>query len=124
MALTGNLVVFGRLLRSVGLDVATADTTTAIEAVQRVGLTRRDDVYHALRASLVRRRDDIPTFDAAFAAFWQDHGERWGRRDLRAIGEPRAGVSLQIEAVLPETDATPEEAADDAPSDRPWPVGE
>ncbi len=124
MALTANLVVFGRLLRSVGLDIATAETITAIDAVQRVGLSRRDDVYHALRASLVRRHDDIPVFDAAFAAFWQDHGERWGRRDLRAIGEPRAGVSIQIEAVLPETDASAEEAEDETPSDRPLPVGE
>lgn len=124
MALTANLVVFGRLLRSVGLDIATAETITAIDAVQRVGLSRRDDVYHALRASLVRRHDDIPVFDAAFAAFWQDHGERWGRRDLRAIGEPRAGVSIQIEAVLPDTDASAEEAEDETPSDRPLPVGE
>lgn len=121
-ALVGNLVVFGRLLRTVGLDVATAEVGTALEALGRVNVARRDDVYHALRAVCVRRYDDVPAFDAAFAAFWQDHGERWGRRDLRAIGEPRAGVSLQIEAVLPELDAPP----DDGPreGERPLPVGE
>jgi uncharacterized protein with von Willebrand factor type A (vWA) domain len=106
-ALAGNLVVFGRLLRAAGLDVSTAETAAALDAVVRVGVARRADVYHALRAVLVRRRDDVAIFDAAFAAFWQDHAERWGRRDLRAIGEPQRGVRLQIDAVLPELDAPP-----------------
>ena len=106
MTLTANLVVFGRLLRSVGMDVATSRLVTAVDALTRVGLARRDDVYHTLRTVLVTRRDDVALFDAAFAAFWQDHGERWGRRDLRAIGEPRSAVSLQIETVLPELDTT------------------
>ncbi len=106
MTLTANLLVFGRLLRSVGMDVATSRLVTAVDALARVGLGRRDDVYHTLRTVLVTRRDDVPLFDAAFSAFWQDHGERWGRRDLRAIGEPRSAVSLQIETVLPELDAS------------------
>lgn len=106
-ALAGNLVVFGRLLRAVGLDVSTAETAAALDAVVQVGVARRADVYHALRAVLVRRRDELATFDAAFNAFWQDHGERWGRRDLKAIGEPQRGVRLQIDAVLPELDAPP-----------------
>lgn len=122
-ALAGNLVVFGRLLRTVGLDVATAEVSTALAALTQVGVGRRDDVYHALRAVCVRRRDDRPAFDAAFAAFWQDHGERWGRRDLRAIGEPRSAVTVQVDAVLPELDAPPGD--DGAPSgERPLPVAE
>lgn len=123
-ALAANLVVFGRLLRTVGLDVATAEMGTALDALTYVGLARRDDVYHALRAVCVRRRDDGPVFDAAFAAFWQDHGERWGRRDLRAIGEPRAGVSLQIEAVLPELDAPPGDRELPGDGERPLPDAE
>ena len=123
-ALAGNLVVFGRLLRRIGLDVATAEVITALEALAAVGVARRDDVYQALRAVCVRRRDDVPAFDAAFAAFWQDHGERWGRRDLRAIGEPRAGVSLQIDAVLPELDAPPGDHDLPRDGDRPLPDAE
>lgn len=120
-ALAANLVVFGRLLRTVGLDVATAEMSTALAALTHVGVARRDDVYHALRAVCVRRHDAIPAFDAAFAAFWQDHGERWGRRDLRAIGEPRAAVSLQVEAVLPELDAPPGDEDLSRDGDRPLP---
>ena len=123
-ALAGNLVVFGRLLRRIGLDVATAEVITALEALAAVGVARRDDVYQALRAVCVRRRDDVPAFDAAFAAFWQDLGERGGRRDLRAIGEPRAGVSLQIDAVLPELDAPPGDHDLPRDGDRPLPDAE
>lgn len=121
--LAPNLVVFGRLLRSVGLDVGTSQLVTAVAAVARIGVARRADVFHALRAVLVRRHEDGPAFDAAFAAFWQDHGERWGRRDLRAIGEPRSGVSVHIETVLPELDAPPP-AAPPTPGGRPPPIGE
>ncbi len=121
--LAANLVVFGRLLRSVGVDVATSQMVTAVAAVARIGVGQRADVYHALRAVLVRRHDDGAVFDAAFAAFWQDHGERWGRRDLRAIGEPRSGVSLQIEAVLPELDDAPPDVLP-AAGERPLPIGE
>lgn len=123
MTLPANLVVFGRLLRSVGLDVATTGIVLAVDALTRVGVARKHDVYHALRTVLVRRRDDVPLFDAAFDAFWQDHGERWGRRDLRAIGEPRTGVSLQIEAVLPELDAPPGDPAEGEAAQR-RPIGE
>jgi uncharacterized protein with von Willebrand factor type A (vWA) domain len=120
MTLTANLVVFGRLLRSAGMAVPTSGLVTAVDALMRVGLARRGDVYHALRTVLVVRRDDLPLFDAAFAAFWQDHGERWGRRDLRAIGEPRSAVSLQIETVLPELDASPGDGDEgDAAADLP-----
>lgn len=122
MTLTDNLVVFGRLLRSVGMDVATSRLVTAVDALTRVGLARRDDVYHTLRTVLVTRRDDVPVFDAAFAAFWQDHGERWGRRDLRAIGEPRSAVSLQIETVLPEFDTTVDDGDGGGSDD--LPIGE
>lgn len=123
MPLTANLLVFGRLLRSLGLDISGAHMTDAVEALLLVGLARRDDVRYALRALWVRRRDELPVFDAAFDAFWQDHGERWGRRDLRAIGEPRTGISIQIETVLPELDEAAG-AADADDSERPLPEGE
>ncbi|MGE3889929.1 MAG: VWA domain-containing protein, partial [Vicinamibacterales bacterium] len=123
MPLTANLLVFGRLLRSLGLDVSGTQMSDAIQALLAVGLARRDDVRYALRALWVRRRDQLPVFDAAFDAFWQDHGERWGRRDLRAIGEPRTGISIQIETVLPELDETAG-ATDAEDSERPLPEGE
>jgi uncharacterized protein with von Willebrand factor type A (vWA) domain len=105
MSLAANIVVFGRLLRPVGLDVAVDQMADAVDAVTRVGVSRRSDVHDALQSVLVRRHAHLPLFNVAFDAFWQDHAERWGRRDLRAIGEPRESITLQIDTVLAETDA-------------------
>jgi uncharacterized protein with von Willebrand factor type A (vWA) domain len=114
MALVHNLVVFGRLLRSLGLDVSIARMSDAVQALGDSGIGDRADVRHTLRALLVRRREDLAAFDAAFDAFWHDHAERWGRRDLRALGEPRSGVELEVEVVVPETDASAASVEEDA----------
>jgi uncharacterized protein with von Willebrand factor type A (vWA) domain len=44
----------------------------AIEAVELVGLARRDDVHAALSAVMLGRREQQVLFDAAFAVFWRD----------------------------------------------------
>jgi hypothetical protein len=41
-----------------------------VEALQHVDLGARDEVYHACRALLVHRREDLALFDRAFEAFW------------------------------------------------------
>jgi uncharacterized protein len=124
MALAHNLVVFGRLLRSLGLDVSTAQVTDALQALAFTGIGGRADARHTLRALLVRRREDLATFDAAFNAFWQDHGERWGRRDLRSLGEPRSGVELEVEVVVPELDDPGPSAVDGDDAPEPLPSAE
>src|SRR4051794_13439066 len=43
----------------------------ALLGLAAVALPARDDVYWALRCTIVSRRDDIEVFDAAFAAFWE-----------------------------------------------------
>ena len=68
-----NLIVFGRLLRGLGLDVHVGRLLDAIEALQFVNVASRDEVYFACRALLVHRREDLATFDAAFEAFWRSH---------------------------------------------------
>ncbi len=63
-------VAFGRLLRASGLTVPLGSVLGFTDALGAVGLARRDDVYWSGRATLVRRPEDLPTFDRAFAAFW------------------------------------------------------
>jgi uncharacterized protein with von Willebrand factor type A (vWA) domain len=58
-------------LRGAGLDVPLGSTVAFGEALQVVGLERRDDVYWAGRATLVKQPEDIDTYDRAFATFWQ-----------------------------------------------------
>src|SRR5688572_12125289 len=70
-----NLLVFGRLLRSAGLEVHMGRMLDVAEALPLVDLGSRDEVYHTCRTLLVHRREDLAAFDRAFAVFWS-------RRDL------------------------------------------
>ena len=66
-----HLISFGRILRRLGFDTGPAHMIQAMQAVQAVGVHRKDDVYHALRCSLVRRREEIELFEQAFNLFWK-----------------------------------------------------
>src|SRR5436305_14165062 len=63
-------VAFASLLRGGGLVVPLGSVLTFTEALGAVGLNDRDGVYWAGRATLVRKPEDIPTYDQVFAAFW------------------------------------------------------
>jgi len=70
-AFVRKLVTFGRILREAGLEVGPGRMQDALLGLAAVDLSNRDDVYWALRCTIVSRRDDIEVFDAAFAAFWE-----------------------------------------------------
>ena len=52
-------------------------------------MTRRVDVWSALRTLLVHRKDDLPLFDEAFEVFWRQRKDRMSSLDLRSMGEQR-----------------------------------
>src|SRR5512144_2022191 len=74
--LLANLLAFGRLLRRLGLDVHPGRMLDVAEALQHVDIRVRDEVYHACRALLVHRYEDLAIFDRAFDAFWNDRRAR------------------------------------------------
>lgn len=63
-------VGFCRVLRQAGLDVPATATIRFVEALGLVGVTDRQSVYWAGRATLVLRPEDLPLYDKVFAAFW------------------------------------------------------
>lgn len=67
---TANLVHFVRYLRARGLAVVPATSNDLAAAVDIVGLTRRDDLYFALRALVVMRPTEREVFDEAFDLFF------------------------------------------------------
>lgn len=68
--LLGNLVLFARILRSTGLPVSPRSVADAGHALTLVDIERRDQVFHALRALMVGRREDLQLFETAFNRFW------------------------------------------------------
>lgn len=63
-------VAFARLLRAAEIDVPVGSVATFVEALRRVGVTDRDAVYWAGRATLVSRPEDQDLYDRAFRVFW------------------------------------------------------
>ncbi|MFM8854393.1 MAG: VWA domain-containing protein, partial [Acidimicrobiaceae bacterium] len=66
----GMAVAFARILRGAGVDVTLDSVIVFVSALSKVGLDNRDDVYWAAYATLIRRHEDSPIFDRAFAVFW------------------------------------------------------
>ena len=100
-----NLLLFSRLLRSLGLDVQAGRMLDVAQALEHIGIGRRSEFYHALRALLVHRHQDLPLFDEAFRIFWRrPHSERT-TMDLRSLGEQRHFDPPQIGAGLADSDS-------------------
>jgi uncharacterized protein len=113
MSLLENLVTFGRLLKRAGIDTHAGRTTDVVEALGHVNLDSRDEVYHASRALLVHRKDQIPIFDVAFDAFWRAHRAETIRNRRRDENVADSGVSVvDMRGVVGSG-----ETADDAPDD-------
>jgi len=69
--LARNVLVFGRALRAHGFRAQPDRMVLLADALECVGLERRDDVKAAARATLVRTKDEMERFDIAFEAFWR-----------------------------------------------------
>ncbi len=70
--LADNLSAFGRSLRRAGVPVDAARIAMAQQALQLVGVERRQDVSAALEAVLVSREQDRAVFAELFDAFFRD----------------------------------------------------
>jgi hypothetical protein len=69
-AIVGHVVTFGRVLREVGIEVGPGRVADALNALAAVDLARQEDVYFALRQTLVSRQDELELFDRAFHAWF------------------------------------------------------
>ena len=64
------LGAFARLLHDAGLEAGPRRLTDATRALAFIDLKQHDDFRSALRTVFVSRKEDIPTFEAAFDIFW------------------------------------------------------
>lgn len=80
-------VAFSRVLRGAGVATPIGNVITFTESITRLGVDRRDDVYWAGRATLIRRPEDIALFDRAFDVFWNQR---------RSAGEAPEAETLHL----------------------------
>jgi uncharacterized protein with von Willebrand factor type A (vWA) domain len=55
-----NLLVFGCLLRRLGIDVNPGGMIDLVQALDLIEIGRKEDFYHTTRSLLVHKREDIP----------------------------------------------------------------
>jgi uncharacterized protein with von Willebrand factor type A (vWA) domain len=88
-AIVRRIASFGRVLRQRGFEVGPGRVLGAVQALDAIELGQRDQLYWALRCTLVARREQIAVFDAAFDAFWG--GDELGPPSTRRKPRPPSG---------------------------------
>lgn len=102
-------VGFVRLLRAAGLAVPTSSTISFAEALDQVGIERRDFVYWAGRATLLHHSEDIPIYDNAFRVYFE-------QRSLDGLIE-ETSPAPPITILLDSEDEEPPPAGADEPDE-------
>jgi hypothetical protein len=86
-ALAANVMHFARILRRIGLPAGTGKVLLALNALELIDLGRREDVFEALHAVFVERRNHSELFRLAFERFWREPGLP-GRLTLDDLAKP------------------------------------
>ena len=113
-----NLILFGRLLRALGLDINPGRMIDLVQALEHVNLARKSDFYFTARSLLVHDREDLPLFDQAFALFWRAPREKTLFSELFQSGmeaprdEPLV-TAAELEKLEQDSDANGEDESDD-----------
>lgn len=85
-----NCVLFGRLLRALGVEITPTQIVALSEALAFIEIGQRRDFKNAARAILINRREHLPLFERAFDLFWRPHTEQTlSEYDFSLLGKPR-----------------------------------
>ena len=89
-AILPNLLMFGEVLRRLGLEVGSANMLDLVRATEYIPIGgNRNDFRLAARSLLVHKQSDLALFDEAFQVFWRRPAHGRSMRDLRSMGEER-----------------------------------
>jgi uncharacterized protein len=105
------LASFAAELRSAGLAVGTGDVLTYCTAMSTLDPADLVDLYWAGLATLVIRKDSIPTYDATFRRFFLGGGPVRELLTLKAQVTTQAEAVLEVPATDPAGDGPQEEEA-------------
>ena len=118
--LADNLLYFARTLRAAGLPVGPGQVLAALEAVQAIGLARRDDFYWALHSVFVTRHDQEEVFDQTFHLFWRnpkllDRMRALVLPELQVEQEPEKGqeINRRVAEALQQAQGQKEQSRED-----------
>ena len=89
------IVEFTNLLRKAGVRVSVAESLDAFNAIDEMPLEDRELFKDALRTTMVKRGDDIDTYDRLFDLFWSGFHDQLQSELKQALGGMPAGFDLE-----------------------------
>lgn len=118
-----NLILFGRLLRGLGIEINPGRMIEVVRALEHVEIGLRPDFYFTLRSLLITRQQDIELFEEAFDLFWKkptDGGIDMSLQDLLNKQQQMMQQETETLVIPPQLEETTEEEQEedeDAPDD-------
>jgi uncharacterized protein with von Willebrand factor type A (vWA) domain len=111
-----NMVLFGRLLRALGMEVTPTQILDLVEGLKFINLYSREDFKNTARTVLVNQYEHLALFDRAFDLFWQARAENeLAQLDMGRLGAqtPQTAeeelIPLGKESEAPGGEAGPED---------------
>ncbi len=89
------VVEFTNLLRKSGVRVSVAETIDAFTALDELSFDDRELFRDALRTTMVKRSDDVPTYDRLFDLFWSGFHDALREQLQSALGGMPQGFDLE-----------------------------
>ena len=93
------LIEFTNLLRKSGVRVSVAEAIDAFQALDELSLDERDIFKDALRSSMIKRGDEIGTYDQLFDLFWSGFYDSL-QESFGQIGGDLAASGIDLEELL------------------------
>ena len=89
------IVEFTNILRKAGVRVSVAETLDAFMAIEEMSLGDRELFKDALRTTMVKRGDDIDTYDRLFDLFWSGFHDQLREQLAQALGGMSGDFDLE-----------------------------
>ena len=93
------IIEFTNLLRKSGIRVSVAEGIDAFRALDELSIEDRDIFKDALRASMVKRGDEIGTFDELFDLYWSGFYDNL-RESFGNLDDQMGDMGIDLEALL------------------------
>lgn len=90
-----NSLLFGRLLRALGIEVTPTQIIDLVESLNYIEIGNRQDFKNSARAVLISRQEHLALFDEAFDLFWQARNEELTDLDLGKLLRKRRKPQTQ-----------------------------
>lgn len=93
------VVEFTNLLRKSGIRVSVAESITAFEALDELSIDDRELFKDTLRTTMVKRGDEIATFDQLFDLYWSGFYDSL-RESFGSVGDQMTSMDIDMDALL------------------------